>query len=194
MIQLLFKRSSLAAGALSLIVTTLFSNKCSGNPVQIEYPPPPSPSNTVEIAGMAAYYEGGKSDRFLGIVVNEYEYDESSSIIGSSRVGSARTGTTGGRRIVRQSVCYDSNVPVDESFNVVAPKVRIIGEFLLNFVLCSVLFPFSFSSNRLREVKLVLHMTKMDGDLVTMMSANCKFFRFAKNGPETESWRRDSSQ
>ena len=98
-----------------MMMTLLLTHECSGNPIEIIDPPPPAPSHTVEIAGIMAYYEEAQSYRDLGIVINEYEYDESSSMLG----------TSGGRRIVRQSVCYDVKMEIEdpEDFDLVHKKV-----------------------------------------------------------------------
>ena len=121
----LIKRGYVATGALSLIVMALLSSKCSGNPVEITYPSLPAPGHMIEIVGMGASYKEGQGDRNLAFIVNEYEYDKSNSVLGHMRLGYARLGY-GGRHIVRQSVCYDSNVPIPKEFNVVVTKVRVL--------------------------------------------------------------------
>ena len=77
----------------------------------------------LEIAGMAASYEEGQPERILSFVVNEYEYEESAAaVLGMIRIGSAREGEDS-RRIVRQSVCYDTKMQAPERFNIVLTKV-----------------------------------------------------------------------
>ena len=88
--QSLMKRDRITtAEALSpTVITTLLPfllllpNDYSRNRIEItdpSPPPPPAPVHIAEIAGMLAYYEEGQSYRDVGIVVNEYEYDESSA-------------------------------------------------------------------------------------------------------------------
>ena len=111
----LTNRSFLVTGALSLMVMTLFVNKCSANPIRGDNTPLPSPRRIVEIAGMAAYYREREATRKTGVVVNEYEYDRSASVF-PFILGEARLGNRD-RHIVRQSVCFD--VRLDESSDTV---------------------------------------------------------------------------
>ena len=162
--QSLMKRDRITtAEALSPIVMltlllVLLPNECSGKPIETTDPsPPPSPApvHIAEIAGMLADYEEGQSYRDLGIVINEYEYDESSAIPNSMRLGSApleaysssssSSSSDRGRRIVRQSVCHDVKMEVedDEGLEIVSRKV------CTQIVYCDSLYCPSFSLSSL---------------------------------------------
>lgn len=124
------KRSRIITGASSLMMllmmmVSFLSSRCSGIPVQYTDAQPPAPGLIVEVAGMAAFYKEGQEDRELGIIINEYEYDERNSIIGVVQIGSAHVGTTDGRRIIRQSLCKSSGafrIPK----NYVRPRERLL--------------------------------------------------------------------
>lgn len=110
------------------VILLLLPNVCIGNPIELTNSSPPVPAHLVEIAGIIAYYEEGENYRDLGIVINEYEHDKSSPVLESTRGGSAAAEASDDRRrIVRQSVCYDVKMEIEEpeDLEIVSRKVCI---------------------------------------------------------------------
>ena len=85
-------------------------------------------ADLIEIAGMLAFYSDDRRNRNLGIVVNEYEYDETAAILGKARLGFFRLGDAS-KHIVRQSICYDTNKQYPEQSEFEITRVIYIRTF-----------------------------------------------------------------
>ena len=89
--RFLLAGSSAAAAALSFLMMIVFSNECSANAIPQNADIGPPSENTLEIAGMGAFYEQDGSYQELGLIMNEYSNDENSS--------------DGSKNLVRQIFC-----------------------------------------------------------------------------------------